>query len=163
MRGSSYIGWRNTRNEEACRSGGQVMQLFPGSDTLAGSLMLLLALRWIARVCSLVGYHLSAALGIPRGTRSSRRRPVTREDEAIQITVGWIYAIAGSGLILGAAWAPVPACIAGFLLILQGARSWPFLGKSFISLATVLWSLFNLATGLLVLVIASSALWMRSL
>jgi hypothetical protein len=80
------------------------------------------------------------------------------------VAIGWIYGMAGVGLILGTAWGFRLAWFPGVILIYHGISFWFWTGNQMRSghkLASdplrIGWSLANMITGLLAILVAWSA------
>jgi hypothetical protein len=79
------------------------------------------------------------------------------------VAIGWVYGIAGLGLMLGAPWGYKVAWIPGSILVCHAVSLWAWTGnarRSGVVLATgkhplrAVWALINLLTGLLALLVA---------
>lgn len=138
---------------------------FPYDHIVAGILVLIVGFgfHWLGQTISLVNWDLATRLGL-----QEKLIPEYRVYEhAIAVadaSIGWIYGIAGVGLLLGAPWGFKLAWIPGAIFVYHAVSFWAWTGNrrrdGHRLESTTLrfgWTAANLVTGLLAILVAWNA------
>jgi hypothetical protein len=138
---------------------------FPYDNIVAGILVLILGLgfHWLGQTFSLVNWDLATRFGL-----QEKLLPEYRVYEhAIAVadaSIGWIYGIAGVGLLIGAPWGFKLAWIPGAVFVYHAISFWAWTGNRRrhghqleSSSLRIGWTAANLVTGLLAIVVAWNA------
>jgi hypothetical protein len=138
-------------------------QLFPGANIVAGVLVLVVGFvfHWIGQLISILNWDLATRIGLQEKRMLPEYKVYEHAIAVADVAIGWIYGIAGVGLILGTAWSYKLAWFPGVILIYQSISFWLWTGnrrKSGHQLTSdsvrVVWSLANIITGVLTILVA---------
>ena len=138
-------------------------QLFPYANIVVGILIFIVGFmfHWIGQITSLVNWDFAARIGIAEKNMIPEFKVYDRGIAAADAMIGWIYGIAAVGLILNAQWAYKLAWFPGIILLYHGLSFWFWVGnqnKAGYPINSkglrIGWSLANLVTGILAILIA---------
>lgn len=140
-------------------------QIFPYANIVAGVLVLLVGFlfHWIGQLISLVKKDLAIKLGVWEKGLPPEFEVYEKGIAGADVCLGWIYGIAGIGLILNTAWGYKLAWLPGVVLIYHGLSFWFWSGNQkkmgFESQVTrnpgrLIWFLANLISGILIVLVA---------
>lgn len=138
-------------------------QVFPYANVLAGVLVLLVGFvfHWIGQLISVLNWNLAMRIGIQEKAAPEEYKVYEHGTAVADVAIGWIYGIAGVGLILGTPWGLKLAWLPGVVLIYHSAIFW-FTTSNQIKAGHRLmtnsmrieWFLANSITGILTILIA---------
>lgn len=138
---------------------------FPYDNVFAGVMVLAVGflIHWVGQGVSVLDWKLATRLGLQEKGMPAEYRVYEHAIAVADVAIGWIYGIAGLGLMLGASWGYKLAWIPGSILVYHAVSFWAWTGnarRSGVVLATgrqplrAAWALANLITGLLALLVA---------
>jgi hypothetical protein len=140
--------------------------LFPHANLVAGVMVLLVGFlfHWVGQLVSLFNWDFATRIGLQDKGAPPEFLIYERGTAAADAAIGWIYGLAGVGLILDAPWGFTLAWFPGVILIYHSISAWFWYGnqmKAGYALLTdpkrSVWCLANLATGLLAVAVAWAA------
>ena len=138
-------------------------QLFPGANIVAGVLVLAVGFifHWIGQLISVLNWDLATRIGLQEKGMLPEYKVYEHAIAAADVAIGWIYGIAGVGLILGTPWGLKLAWFPGVVLIYHSISFWFWTGnrkRSGHQLTAdslrVVWILANMITGVLAILVA---------
>jgi hypothetical protein len=141
-------------------------QLFPYANVVAGVLVLVVgfAFHWIGQLVSVIDWDFATRIGLQEKDAPPEFRVYEHGIAVADVAIGWIYGIAGVGLIAGASWGFTLAWFPGVILIYHSVSAWFWFGNqkkagyALMSDSTrIAWCLVNLVSGLLVVAVAWKA------
>ncbi len=141
-------------------------QLFPYDHVIAGILVLIVGFgfHWLGQGLSLLNWELATRLGLQEKGMPPAYRVYEHAIAVADACIGWIYGVAGVGLLMGAPWGYKLAWIPGAVLVYHAISYWAWIGnqradgyRATPSLFRVGWTAANLLTGLLAIVLAWNA------
>jgi hypothetical protein len=128
--------------------------LFPYANILAGTLILIVGFlfHWIGQLFSVLNWDLAMRLGLQEKEAPPEYKVYEQGTAMADVAIGWIYGIAGMGLILGASWGFKLAWFPGVILIYHSICYWFWTGNQKragyqIEPYRIVWFLANLITG----------------
>jgi hypothetical protein len=138
---------------------------FPYDNVVAGVMVLAVGflIHWVGQGVSVLDWRLATRRGLQEKGMPAEYRVYEHAIAVADVAIGWIYGIAGLGLMLGASWGYKLAWIPGSILVYHAVSFWAWTGnarRSGVVLATgrqplrAAWELANLITGLLALLVA---------
>lgn len=138
---------------------------FPYDNVVAGVLIVLVGfiIHFGAQGLSVLNWDLGTRLGFQEAGMPAEYKVYEHAIAVADVLVGWVYGLAGFGLILGAAWAYKLAWVPGSILVYHALSFWMWTGNArragvLLSTGTtpfrVTWFVANLVTGLLALFVA---------
>ena len=140
-------------------------QVFPYVDIAAGVLVLVVGFifHWIGQLISILNWDLATRMGLQE--KGPPEYKVYEHAIAVaDAAIGWIYGIAGVGLILGAPWGFKLAWFPGVVLIYHSISFWFWTRNQKRSghqltadSLRIGWSVANMITGVLAILVAWSA------
>jgi hypothetical protein len=139
------------------------MEIFPYANILAGVLVLIVAFgfHFIGQLISLLDWDLATRLGIAEKGMLPEYRAYENGMILADVLLGWIYGLAGVGLILGTSWSFKLAWFPGVVMIYHSIGFWFWsrnrekAGHQYQSKSTKIgWFLANLITGILTVLVA---------
>jgi hypothetical protein len=100
--------------------------LFPFAPAIAGVLILIVGFgfHWIGQLVSLANRDLAIRIGIWEEGMPPGYAVYENAIAVADVAIGWIYGIAGIGLILGARWGYVLALVPGAILLYHSISFW---------------------------------------
>lgn len=146
--------------------------LFPGANVVAGVLVLIVGFgfHFCGQLVSVVSWDSATRWGLQEAEKRPDYRVYEHGIAMADVLIGWTYAIAGIGLVIDAWWGYVWAWIPGAILTYHAVSFWFWTGnqvKRGDHDATTqqpfrsIWTLANLTTGLLSILVASSQTLVR--
>lgn len=138
-------------------------QLFPYANIVAGALVLVVGFgfHWIGQLISILNWDLATRIGIQEKGMLPEYKVYEHGTAVADVAVGWIYGIAGLGLILGTQWGFKLAWFPGVVLVYHGISAWFWTrnqkraGHQFMTDSMRIgWCLANVIAGLLAILIA---------
>jgi hypothetical protein len=142
-------------------------QIFPSANVVAGVLVLLLGfcIHFCAQLLSVIDWELGTRLGLQEAGMRPEHKSYEHAIAVSDVLIGWTYGIAGIGLIIDASWAYPWAWIPGAILTYHALQFWVWTGNhrrtgdhysTTRNPFRILWTIGNLATGVLTLMVANS-------
>ena len=142
-------------------------QIFALASTVAGVLILVIGFgfHWLGQLVSVLNWNLATRIGIQESELLPEYKVYEHAIAVADVALGWIYGLAGLGLLLGARWGYRLAWVPGVILVYHGISYWVWTGnrrRAGHGLASdsmrIGWSVANLVTGVLAV---SVAWWAR--
>ena len=141
-------------------------QVFPYANIVAGVLVLAVGFifHWIGQLISILDWDLATRMGLQEKGMLPEYKVYEHAIAVADVAIGWIYGIAGVGLILGTPWGFKLAWFPGVVLIYHSISFWFWTRnqrKSGHRLTAdslrIGWSVANMITGVLAILVAWSA------
>jgi hypothetical protein len=138
-------------------------QLFPYSNIVAGVLVLVVgfAFHWIGQLISILNWDLATRIGLQEKGILPEYKVYEHGIAVADVAIGWVYGIAGLGLVLGTQWGFKLAWFPGVVLIYHGISAWFWTGNQkraghqlMPDAMRVGWCLVNVITGVLTTLVA---------
>ena len=138
-------------------------QLFPYANIVAGALVLVVGFvfHWIGQLISVINWDLATRMGLQEKELLPEYKVYEHGIAVADVAIGWIYGIAGVGLVLGTQWGFKLAWFPGVVLIYHGISFWFWSGNQkraghqlIAEPARIGWTLANIGTGVLAVAIA---------
>ena len=138
-------------------------QLFPYANIVAGALVLVVGFvfHWIGQLISVIDWDLATRMGLQEKELLPEYKVYEHGIAVADVAIGWIYGIAGVGLVLGTQWGFKLAWFPGVVLIYHGISFWFWSGNQkraghqlIAEPARIGWTLANIGTGVLAVAIA---------
>ena len=129
-------------------------QLFPYAHVVTGVLVLLVGFvfHWVGQLVSLVNWDF--AIGLQEKGAPPEFLAYESGTAVADVAIGWVYGVAGVGLVLGTSWGLTLAWIPGVILLYHSICAWFWyanqekIGHQVMSDAVrIPWCIANLATG----------------
>jgi hypothetical protein len=133
-------------------------QIFPYANIVTGILVLIVGflLHWVAQSISFVNWELATRIGLQEKGMPAEFRVYEQAIAGADTMIGWIYGIAGVGLLMNAPWSYKLLWFPGIVLIYHGLCAFFWFGNqkkigrqltsdSF----RIIWSSVNVITGIL--------------
>jgi len=100
--------------------------VFPCAHVVAGVLVLLVGFvfHWMGQLISVLNWDLAVRMGLQEKEAPEAYKVYEHGTAVADVAIGWIYAIAGVGLILGTPWGLRLAWIPGVVLTYHSAVFW---------------------------------------
>jgi hypothetical protein len=100
--------------------------LFPYANILAGVLILIVGFlfHWVGQLISVLNWDLATKLGLQEKEAPPEYKVYEHGTAMADVTIGWIYGLAGLGLILGTSWGYKLAWFPGVILIYHSICYW---------------------------------------
>jgi hypothetical protein len=140
--------------------------VFPYDNIVAGCLVLVVGFvfHWLGQMLSVLDWRLATRLGLQEAGMPPEYRVYEHAIAVADAALGWLYGIAGVGLLLGASWGYKLAWFPGVVLVYHAISFWAWTGnqrKAGHALTSssfrVGWAAANLVTGLLAISVAWNA------
>jgi hypothetical protein len=139
--------------------------LYSYASVITGLLILIVGFgfHWMGQLISLLDRGLAIRIGLWEAGMPPEYEVYENAIAVTDVAIGWIYGVAGIGLVLGAQWGYTLAWIPGVILIYHGISFWFWTGNqkkagqhlTFTKTpARVGWFLANFITGILALTVA---------
>jgi hypothetical protein len=141
-------------------------QIFPLSNIVTGVFILIVGFgfHWVAQLISVMNWDFATKIGIQEKGMPKEFKVYEHAIAMSDVAIGWIYGIAGVGLIAGLAWTHKLLWFPGIILIYHGIGAWFWFGNQAaighrLSSETfrLIWCLANFITGTLALYFAWQA------
>lgn len=142
-------------------------QIFPYANVVAGLLLLLIGFgfHFVGQALSVINWDLGTRLGLQEAGMRPEHKNYEHAIAVSDMLIGWTYGIAAVGLLIDASWGYAWAWIPGAILTYHAVGFWFWTGnhrKSGDHYSTTkdpmrsVWTVANLATGILSLLVANS-------
>ncbi len=138
-------------------------QVFPYANVVAGVLVLLVGFifHWIGQFISVLNWDLAMRIGLQETAAPAEYKVYEHGNAVADVSIGWIYGIAGIGLILGTQWGVKLAWLPGVVLFYHSVGFW-FTTRNqrkagyvlMTDTLRVIWFLANSLTGVLTILVA---------
>lgn len=141
-------------------------QVVPYANVVAGVLVLVVGFlfHWIGQLISVLNWDLAARIGLQEATLLPEYKVYESAIAKADVALGWVYGLAGLGLVLGAPWGYKLAWIPGVVLVYHGISYWFWTGnrrqaghKLVGDSMRIGWTVANLAAGALAILVAWNA------
>jgi hypothetical protein len=101
-------------------------QLFPNANIVAGVLVLIVGFgfHWIGQLISILNWDFASKIGLQEAKLLPEYKVYEHAIVVADVAIGWIYGIAGVGLILGTKWGFMLAWFPGVVLIYHIISFW---------------------------------------
>ena len=138
-------------------------QIFPNAHIITGVLILIVGFlfHWIGQLISLLNWEFATKIGVAEKGMIPEYRVYEEAIAAADVLMGWIYGIAGIGLILGTTWGFKLAWFPGVVFVYHSLSFWFWsrnqrkVGHRLMpDSARIIWFLANFITGILAILIA---------
>ena len=138
-------------------------QLFPHANLVVGVLVLLIGFvfHWVGQLISLLSWDFATRLGLQERGLPPEYKVYEHGIAVADVAIGWVYGVAGIGLLLGAGWAYRLAWIPGVVLVYHSISFWFWTQnrrraghKLTPDALRIAWSLANSITGILAILLA---------
>jgi hypothetical protein len=120
--------------------------------------------HWIGQLISLLNWDLATRIGLQEAALSPEYKVYEHAIAAADVALGWIYGLAGLGLVLGTPWGYKLAWFPGVVLVYHSISYWFWTGNrrkaghGLVADSTRIgWPLANFVTGALAILVAWSA------
>ena len=139
--------------------------IFPHANIVAGILVLVIGFifHWVGQLISLLNWEFATKIGIQEKDMLREYKVYEHSIAIADVAIGWIYGIAGIGLIFGTTWGFKLAWFPGVVLVYHSISMWfwtraqRLAGHRYLSNAVrVGWVLTNGLTGILAILLAWS-------
>ena len=142
--------------------------VFPFDNVVAGVCLLIVGFgfHWLGQGLSIANWDLAERWGLQEAGAPPEYKVYEHAIAVADVAVGWIYGLAGVGLLMGAPWGYKLAWIPGGILVYHAISFWAWTGNQLRAgqdLPTgrqpfrTGWTVANLLTGLLSLLVAWNA------
>lgn len=138
-------------------------QLFPFANIVVGILVFIMGFlfHWLGQLISLINWDFAVKIGLQEKNAPPEFKAYEHAIASADVILGWIYGIAAVGIILNQPWAFKLMWFPGVVMIYHGLSYWFWKGnqnKLGYSLTSstfrVVWSMLNLITGILAVMVA---------
>jgi hypothetical protein len=145
----------------------ELKSMFPYDNVVAGILVLIVAFafHWVGQLVSLVNWDLATRIGLQEKGLLPEHKVYEHAIAVADVVLGWLYGIAGAGLIASTSWGYKLAIFTGAILVYHGISVWFWEGnrrkaghRLLSNPMRVCWSLANIVTGMLAILVAWMAL-----
>jgi hypothetical protein len=146
-----------------CEEGTVLIILFPYDNVVVGVLVLILGFvfHWIGQLVSVINWDFATKIGLQEKTMTPEYKVYEHAIAVADVSIGWIYGIAGIGLILGTEWGFRLAWIPGTVFIYHSLSAWFWhlnqkkMGNQITSDSLrIVWCLTNAIIGILAILMA---------
>jgi hypothetical protein len=140
--------------------------VFPYDNIVAGVLVLVVgfAFHWVGQTLSVLDWDLATRLGLQEKEMRPEYRVYEHAIAVADAAIGWLYGVAGVGLLLGTPWGYKLAWFPGAILVYHAISFWMWTGNQRRagqrltgSALRVGWSAANIVTGVLAITVAWNA------
>lgn len=141
-------------------------QIFPYANLVTGILVLIVGFvfHWIGQLITIINWEFATKIGLQEKGMPREFKVYEHAIASADVMIGWIYGIAGVGLILDIPWSYKLLWFPGVILIYHSISVWFWIGnqkKIGYQLVTdsfrIIWSSLNFITGILAIIIAWQA------
>jgi hypothetical protein len=100
--------------------------LFPHANIVAGVFVIVVGFcfHWIGQLVSVLNWPFAEKIGLQEKGMLPEYKVYEHAIAIADISVGWLYGVAGIGLVVGAEWAYKLAWIPGAILIYHAISAW---------------------------------------
>jgi hypothetical protein len=140
--------------------------LFPYANIVTGLLIIVVGFgfHWIGQLISLINWDFATRIGLQEKGLLPEYRVYEHAFAVADVSIAWIYGIAGGGLVLGAPWGFKLAWFPGVVLFYHSISCWSWTGNQkragrqlMTTPLRVGWCLANFLTGALTIMVAWTA------
>jgi hypothetical protein len=140
-----------------------VDQIFPYANVVSGVLVLVIGFgfHWIGQLVSVLDWDLATRIGIQEAELPPEYKVYEHAMAVADVALGWIYGLAGLGLLLGTQWGYRLAWFPGVVLVYHSISVWVWWGnqrkaghKLVSDSMRVGWPVANFAAGALAILVA---------
>ena len=105
--------------------------IFPYANVVAGALVLVVgfAFHWIGQLISILNWNLATRIGLQEEKLLPEFKVYEHAVAAADVALGWLYGIAGLGLVLGTSWGHKLAWFPGVVLVYHSISYWFWTGN----------------------------------
>jgi hypothetical protein len=141
-------------------------QVFPYANVVAGALVLVVGFifHWIGQLISILNWDLATKIGLQEEELLPEYKVYEHAIAAADVAIGWIYGIAGVGLVLGSQWGYTLAWFPGVILVYHSISYWFWTGnrrkgghKLVADSVRIGWPVANFVAGALAILVAWNA------
>jgi hypothetical protein len=141
-------------------------QIFPYANIVAGILVFVVGFifHWVGQLISTIDWNFATNIGFQEKKLIPEYIVYEHAIAAADVAIGWIYGIAGVGLILNVSWAFKLAWFPAVIMIYHSFSFWFWVGNQNKSghpitsnVFRVVWFLANFVTGVLAVLVAWNA------
>lgn len=138
-------------------------QIFPYANVIAGVAVLIVGFgfHWLAQLISVLNWELGTRLGLQEEGLLPEYKVYEHAIAVADVALGWIYGIAGLGLVLDTSWSYKLAWFPGVVLVYHSISVWFWTanrrraGNQYLSDSLrVGWFLANSISGVLTILVA---------
>ena len=106
-------------------------QVFPYANVVAGVLVLVIGFgfHWIGQLVSVLNWDLATRIGIQEAELPPEYKVYEHAMAVADVALGWIYGLAGLGLLLGTQWGYRLAWFPGVVLVYHSISVWVWWGN----------------------------------
>ena len=106
-------------------------RLVPYANVVAGVLVLVVGFifHWIGQLISVLNWDLATKLGLQEAELPPEYKVYEHAVAAADVALGWLYGIAGLGLVLGTPWGYKLAWVPGVVLVYHSISYWFWTGN----------------------------------
>jgi len=139
------------------------MDLFSNANIVVGILVFIVGFifHWIGQLISIINWDFATKIGLQEEKALPEFKVYEHAIATADSLLGWIYGLAAVGLIFDAAWAYKLVWFPGVVMIYHGLSFWFWIGNqnklgnpTLSHNVRIGWTLVNLITGLLAILIA---------
>lgn len=141
-------------------------QVFPYANVVAGVLVLVVGFifHWIGQLISVLNWDLATRIGLQEEALPPEYKVYEHAIAVADVALGWIYGLAGLGLVLGAQWGYKLAWVPGVVLVYHSISYWFWTGnrrkaghKLVADSMRIGWPVANFVAGALAILVAWNA------
>jgi hypothetical protein len=138
-------------------------QVFPYDNVVAGVLVLVVGFgfHWIGQLVSVLNWDFATRIGLQEKAAPPEYKVYEHGIAMADVAIGWIYGIAGVGLIFGTSWGYQLSWVPGVVLIYHSISFWFWTrnqirdGRRLMSESLrVVWFLANFVSGAMAILVA---------
>lgn len=140
--------------------------LFPYAHIVTGVLVLIVGFgfHFVGQLVSIINWDFATRIGVQAKNTPPEFLVYEKGTAVADVAIGWVYGVAGVGLLLGTSWGFTLSWIPGAIVLYHGISAWFWygnqrrLGHPLMSDAVrIPWCTANVATGLLTIAVAWNA------
>jgi hypothetical protein len=140
-----------------------MIQIIPCASIVTGVLVLIVGFgfHWLGQLISVLNWERATRIGLQEKTLLPEYKVYEHAIAVADATIGWVYGIAGLGLILNAEWGFRLAWAPGSILIYHGVSAWVWEGnrraaghRTWSNAMRIGWCSANVLTGAMAILVA---------
>lgn len=140
-----------------------MLHAFPYDNIVAGCLVLVVGFgfHWIGQTLSIFNWELAESFGLQDIDAPPEYRVYEHGIAVADVTIGWLYGVAGVGLLLGASWGYKLAWFPGVVLVYHAISFWAWTANQhraghvlYSTTARFGWIAANLIAGFMAIIVA---------
>jgi len=141
-------------------------EIFPHANLVVGLLVMVVGFgfHWVGQLISILDWDVATRIGLQEKGLLPEYRVYEHAIASADVAIGWVYGLAGVGLLLGADWGYKLAWVPGVVMVYHSLSAWFWFGnqkKRGTQLVSdrlrITWCLLNAATGMLAVLVAWNA------